>query len=292
MQYKAGRKPTPEELRPQFPIIREILTAMGVTLCEMEGYEADDLLGTAARLANERGVHAYVLTGDRDSLQLVNARHAGDPHQNGHIRKPAAYARHGEGNRTVITPAQVPDMKGLMGDSSDHIPGVPGVGEKTALKLIEQYGTLEEVLAHAEEIPGKLGERIRENREAGGAQQGSGHHPRHRADFSRFCRMRAGRHGQRRARPAKIPAQPPFPAADSAVSRSETAERRTRRTRRDRRAAPHQPQPGIDASAPPKPTRRAGCRRRYRWSAAGLPRNAAELSGAQEPGNGYHRSRR
>jgi transcriptional regulator NrdR len=72
-QYKAGRKPTPEELRPQFPIVREILTAMGVPLCEMEGYEADDLLGTAAKLANERGIHAYILTGDRDSLQLVSA---------------------------------------------------------------------------------------------------------------------------------------------------------------------------------------------------------------------------
>ena len=71
--YKAGRKPTPEELRPQFPIIREVLGAMHVTLCEMEGYEADDLLGTAARLANQEGIHAYVLTGDRDSLQLVNA---------------------------------------------------------------------------------------------------------------------------------------------------------------------------------------------------------------------------
>ncbi|MDD3214496.1 MAG: DNA polymerase I, partial [Eubacteriales bacterium] len=66
--YKAGRKPTPEELRPQFPIVREILTAMDVPICEMEGYEADDLLGTAAKLANERGVHAYILTGDRDSL--------------------------------------------------------------------------------------------------------------------------------------------------------------------------------------------------------------------------------
>ena len=163
-EYKAGRKPTPEELRPQFPIVREILTAMGVTICELEGYEADDLLGTAAKLANQEGVHAYILTGDRDSLQLVSAHTQVILTKTGIseslLLTPAAVEK-----LYGYTPAQVPDMKGLMGDTSDHIPGVPGVGEKTAVKLIAQYGTLEEVLAHAEEIPGKLGERIRENRE-------------------------------------------------------------------------------------------------------------------------------
>ncbi len=162
-QYKAGRKPTPEELRPQFPVVREILAAMGVTLCEMEGYEADDLLGTAAKLANERGVHAYVLTGDRDSLQLVNAETQVILTKTG-ISESLLLSPEKVKEVYGFTPEQVTDMKGLMGDSSDNIPGVPGVGEKTALKLIEQYGTLEEVLAHAEEIPGKLGERIRENR--------------------------------------------------------------------------------------------------------------------------------
>lgn len=162
--YKAGRKPTPEELRPQFPIIRELLTAMGVKICELEGYEADDLLGTAARLANAEGIHAYILTGDRDSLQLVS-RHT-----------QVILTKTGISESLLLTPEsvreiygygpdQVTDMKGLMGDSSDNIPGVPGVGEKTAIKLIGQYGTLENVLAHADEVPGKLGERLRENRE-------------------------------------------------------------------------------------------------------------------------------
>jgi DNA polymerase-1 len=161
-EYKAGRKPTPEELRPQFPIVREILTAMGVTICEMEGYEADDLLGTAAKLANAEGIHAFVLTGDRDSFQLVS-RHT-----------QVILTKTGISESLLLTPElmrevygygpeQVTDMKGLMGDSSDNIPGVPGVGEKTALKLITQYGTLENVLAHADEVPGKLGEKLRLN---------------------------------------------------------------------------------------------------------------------------------
>ncbi len=161
-QYKAGRKPTPEELKPQFPIIREILAAMDITQCELEGYEADDLLGTVARLANERGVHAYVLTGDRDSLQLVSEHTQVILTKTG-ISESLLLSPDTVKATYGFTPAQVPDMKGLMGDSSDNIPGVPGVGEKTAVKLIEQYGNLENVLAHAQEIPGKLGERIRDN---------------------------------------------------------------------------------------------------------------------------------
>ncbi len=163
-EYKAGRKPTPEELKPQVPIIREILTAMDVTLCEIEGYEADDLLGTAARMASERGVHAFVLTGDRDSLQLVDKDTQVILTKTG-ISESLLLTPESIKEIYGYTPAQVTDMKGLMGDNSDHIPGVPGVGEKTALKLITEYGTLEEVLLHAGEIPGKLGERIRENRD-------------------------------------------------------------------------------------------------------------------------------
>ncbi|MBN1776500.1 MAG: DNA polymerase I [Clostridiales bacterium] len=163
-EYKAGRKPTPEELKPQVPVIREILDAMKVTVCAMEGYEADDLLGTAARLANVQGIHADILTGDRDALQLVTEdtnvilTKKGiteslliDP---GNMEKEYGY-----------TPAQAIDLKALMGDASDNIPGVPGVGEKTALKLLAEYGDLDGVYAHAGEIQGKLGERIRDNRD-------------------------------------------------------------------------------------------------------------------------------
>ncbi|MEG0900853.1 MAG: DNA polymerase I, partial [Clostridia bacterium] len=159
-EYKGTRKPMPEELRPQLPLMREMLGAMRVRVCELEGYEADDLLGTAARMANERGIHAYVLTGDRDSLQLVGGETEVILTKTGIsdsllLDAEAVLATYG------FTPAQVPDMKGLMGDSSDNIPGIAGIGEKTALKLITQYGTLDETLAHAGEIKGKLGEKLR-----------------------------------------------------------------------------------------------------------------------------------
>ena len=162
--YKGTRKPMPEELRPQLPLMRELLHAMRVRICEMEGYEADDLLGTAARLANEQGIHAYVLTGDRDSLQLVGGETQVILTRKG-ITESLLLDEKGVLENYGFTPAQVPDMKGLMGDSSDNIPGIAGVGEKTALKLLSEYGTLDEVLAHADEVKGKLGEKLRAGRE-------------------------------------------------------------------------------------------------------------------------------
>jgi len=162
--YKGTRKPMPEELRPQLPIVREILRAMHIRMCEMEGYEADDLLGTASRLANERGWDALVLTGDRDSLQLAGGGTKVILTRKG-ITESLLLDADGVYQEYGFTPAQVPDMKGLMGDSSDNIPGIAGIGEKTALKLITQYGTLDEVLAHAEEVKGKLGEKLRAGKE-------------------------------------------------------------------------------------------------------------------------------
>ncbi len=162
--YKGTRKPMPEELRPQLPLLRKLLGAMRIRMCEMEGYEADDLLGTAAKLAGERGWQALVLTGDRDSLQLVNAHTQVILTRKG-ITESLLLDEAGVLAEYGFTPAQVPDMKGLMGDTSDNIPGIPGVGEKTALKLITQYGSLDEVLAHAGEVKGKLGEKLRDNRE-------------------------------------------------------------------------------------------------------------------------------
>ncbi|MEA5013929.1 MAG: DNA polymerase I [Candidatus Limiplasma sp.] len=163
-EYKGTRKPMPEELRPQIPLVRELLEAMGIAILEMEGYEADDLLGTAAKLAQNQNRRAYILTGDRDSLQLVE----------GDIR--VILTKTGISESLLLdeekvkelygfTPAQVPDMKGLMGDSSDNIPGIAGIGEKTALKLIQEYGTLENVLEHAHEVKGKLGEKLQAGRE-------------------------------------------------------------------------------------------------------------------------------
>ncbi len=162
--YKGTRKPMPEELRPQLPLLRDMLKAMHIHTFEMEGYEADDLLGTAARIANEQGISAYVLTGDRDSLQLVGGLTRVILTKHG-VSESLLLDAQGVLDNYGFTPAQVPDMKGLMGDSSDNIPGIAGVGEKTALKLISQYGTLDEVLSHADEVKGKLGEKLRSGKE-------------------------------------------------------------------------------------------------------------------------------
>ncbi len=162
--YKGTRKPMPEELRPQLGLVRELLAQMGVATAQLKGYEADDLLGTAAVQAREQGMEAYILTGDRDSLQLVNDKTRVILTRKG-MTETLLLDPQGVYDTFGFTPAQVPDLKGLMGDSSDNIPGVPGVGEKTALKLLAQYGTLDNVLAHAQEIPGKLGEKLRAGRE-------------------------------------------------------------------------------------------------------------------------------
>ena len=161
-EYKAGRKPTPEELRPQFAVIRELLNAMRITICEMEGYEADDLLGTAAKQANAQGIHAYILTGDRDAFQLITEDTSVILTKKG-ITESLLLSPDRMKETYGYTPGQAIDMKALMGDSSDNIPGIPGVGEKTALKLIAAYRDLDGVYAHAGEIKGKLGEKIRDN---------------------------------------------------------------------------------------------------------------------------------
>ncbi|QIA26445.1 DNA polymerase I [Thermaerobacter sp. PB12/4term] len=153
--YKGHRPETPDDLRSQFPVVKEVLAALGIPMVEHDGYEADDLLGTLARRAREAGVGRVLLvTGDRDVLQLVDdgievlltRRGISDVH-----RYDAARIREEMG----IDPAQYLDVKALMGDPSDNIPGVPGIGEKTALKLIQQLGDLESVLANPEAAGGK-----------------------------------------------------------------------------------------------------------------------------------------
>ena len=163
-EYKAGRAPMPEELRPQFPLIKEILQAMGIGVISLPGFEADDLLGTVARQANARDIEAMLVTGDRDALQLVSENTSLLFTRKG-ISETALFTPGNIKEYFGFTPEQVTDWKGLMGDSSDNIPGIPGVGEKTAVKLLETYGSLENVLAHGNEIPGKLGEKVRANAE-------------------------------------------------------------------------------------------------------------------------------
>ncbi|MBQ3706068.1 MAG: DNA polymerase I [Clostridia bacterium] len=158
-EYKAGRTPTPPELIQQLGTVRTLLDEMGISRFSLQGWEADDLLGTLSLLGEKAGVTPMLLTGDRDALQLVGGE------------TQLMFTRKGISETTIFTPEkvmeeygflpnQVTDWKGLAGDSSDHIPGVPGVGDKTAVKLLQEYGTLENVLAHAGEIKGKLGEKL------------------------------------------------------------------------------------------------------------------------------------
>ena len=149
--YKAGRKGMPEELRQQMEPLKAILRAMGLTLVEKEGYEADDILGTLSAAAEQAGVPCTLATGDRDSLQLVSDRvtvllattKMGRP-------ETVTYTPDTVMERYGLTPAQLIDLKALQGDASDHIPGVPGVGEKTALDLMHRFGSLDGVYAQAE----------------------------------------------------------------------------------------------------------------------------------------------
>lgn len=151
--YKGTRKPMAEELRQQVPLIKEMLRAMGVKTVELAGYEADDLLGTLSKKAEEAGLSVSVVSGDRDLLQLATEKVK--------IRIPKTkrtgteiedyYAKDVQ-ERYQVTPEQFVDVKALMGDASDNIPGVPGIGEKTATALIAAYGSIENAYAHAEEI--------------------------------------------------------------------------------------------------------------------------------------------
>ncbi len=161
-QYKVHRPPTADELRAQFPMVRELLEALDVPIVEIEGWEGDDILGTLARRGAEQGVRVLLVTGDRDAFQLVNDTVSVVTTKKG-ITDIAIYGPAEVLERYGVTPEQVPDYLGLKGDTSDNIPGVPGVGEKTAAKLLQEYGTLEDVLAHADQIKGKLGENLREH---------------------------------------------------------------------------------------------------------------------------------
>jgi len=165
VEYKAGRKKTPEELIGQIPMLKEALDQLGIARLESEGYEADDILGALSKQAAAKGIRACLLTGDRDAFQLISSQVCVLMTKKGvsdleifdepHLRE--VYG---------LSPAQIVDLKSLMGDKSDNIPGVPGVGEKTALKLLSQYGTLEGVYEHLDQLPaGKLRERLEQNKE-------------------------------------------------------------------------------------------------------------------------------
>ena len=163
--YKATRKPAPDELRPQFALIREVLACLGIHVLETEGYEGDDIIGTVAKQVPTDNTSVSVITGDRDALQLVDDNITVYLTKKG-ISEMLAVTPDVMQEEYGYTPAQVIDMKALMGDTSDNIPGVPGVGEKTALKLITEYGTVEGVYEHLDDISGKkLREKLADNKD-------------------------------------------------------------------------------------------------------------------------------
>jgi len=157
-EYKGHRKATPEELRPQFPVLKDLLRAMNIAIYELEGYEADDIIGTLVRKAEKAGLNSLIVTGDRDALQLISPRTTVLLTRKG-ITELERYDLAALQEKYGLVPSQMIDVKGLMGDASDNIPGIPGVGEKTSLKLVREYGSLEEILTRKEDFQGKkLGE--------------------------------------------------------------------------------------------------------------------------------------
>ena len=159
--YKAGRKKMAPELYEQFPIIKDILKLMGIKIFEIEGFEADDLIGTVSKFAEENGIEVFIVTGDKDALQLASTSTKVVITKKG-VTETAIYDEKTFIDEFEVTPTQFIDVKGLMGDKSDNIPGVPGVGEKTAFKLIKDYGSIEEVLKNIDNISGK---KLKENLE-------------------------------------------------------------------------------------------------------------------------------
>lgn len=162
-EYKAGRAKTPSELSEQFPLIRDLVDAFSIKRFELEGYEADDIIGTLTKRADEAGYRTTVITGDKDMLQLVSDHVTVALTRKG-VSELELYTHKEIQEKYGLRPEQIIDLKGLMGDSSDNIPGVPGVGEKTALKLLHEFGSVEEILANIDKVSGKsLQQKLRDN---------------------------------------------------------------------------------------------------------------------------------
>ena len=164
-EYKGTRKPMPQELKEQIPLLREMLEKMGIATVSLAGFEADDILGTLAKKGEEKGLDVIILSGDRDLLQLATKKTM--------IRLPRTakgqtviedYKEDQVQERYLVSPAQIIELKALMGDPADNIPGIPGVGEKTAIRLLVEYGSIENAFSHVEEISQKRArESLREN---------------------------------------------------------------------------------------------------------------------------------
>ena len=157
-EYKANRPPMPDELRVQIEPLHQIIKAQGLPLISIEGVEADDVIGTMSRQATEQGYQVLISTGDKDMAQLVNQNVRLINTMNNHLMDEAAVV-----DKFQVHADQIIDYLALMGDSSDNIPGVPKVGPKTAAKWLGEYGSMQAVIDHAQEITGKVGENLRES---------------------------------------------------------------------------------------------------------------------------------
>jgi DNA polymerase-1 len=164
-EYKAGRPSMPDDLRAQFPIVREIAQMMGIPIREMPGYEADDVIGSLTKTATAASVDTYIVSGDLDGLQLVDDHVRLLTTRMG-VAATVIYDEAKVDERYGLRPDQMLDYKALKGDTSDNIPGVPGVGEKTAISLLQQFGTLDALYDRLDEVKGKLRDRLAEHRES------------------------------------------------------------------------------------------------------------------------------
>jgi len=167
-QYKAHRPPTPDDLVRQMERVRQMVEAFGMPIYELDGYEADDIIGSLSVQARQQGVNTFILSGDADAMQLVSPEvKLLFPGARGTFSDSDLFDETAVREKYGVNPGQITDLKGLMGDTSDNIPGVPGIGQKTAAKLIEQFGSTEGIYEHIDEVkPARIQSILRENEAA------------------------------------------------------------------------------------------------------------------------------
>ena len=250
--YKKGRPSMPDDLRAQFPIVREITAMMGMPVRELEGYEADDVIGTLTKKATAQGVDTMIVSGDLDGLQLVDDNVRLLTTRMG-VAATVIYDEARVMERYGLRPDQMLDYKALKGDTSDNIPGVPGVGEKTAISLLQQFGTLDGIYERLDEVKGKLRDRLAEHRESAFMSREIG---RIITDLPGRARTGRGTHGP--IRPPRRGAALPRARVPVAHRPAAGVEHRADRVRqpgdRDQGRAAAQPRParrpaGADAAA-------------------------------------------
>lgn len=163
-EYKAGRKKMPDELREQFEPLKDLLDKFNIHRLEIDGYEADDIIGTVSKIAEDNGFKVYIVTGDKDAIQLASNKTTTLITKKG-VGEVEEYDYDSVIERYEMTPTQFIDLKGLMGDKSDNIPGVPGIGEKTGIKLIKEFSSIEGIFDNIDSIKGSTNKKLEENKE-------------------------------------------------------------------------------------------------------------------------------